>query len=818
LAAMNTMATALVDRYRCCDDTQDLIQAEELCRSVIKGSTDPESDSNFIQATANLALILTLAFEENGRVSNLEEAFNLSQSVLRSKSSQEDRVKVLTNLAGIAVKLFEQTGRPELLVEAETCLLEVHPIVVSGNVDSADALKTISTLSLVYKYLFELQGKKKEYLEKAVCLAEQATTLLPSAVSLRATTLNNHAVVSTVRFETGGFSEHLEQAIAGYEEGVLARPRGHPHRVISLGNLAFALTTRFRATGSIQDLETAIQLDYESLALAPRSHPNRPWILLNTIALLVYRHNLYRDPRDVDEAFRLSTEMDELCTEGHILRIPCFSNLASVLQTKYEHSGNPKELEQGTSYLEKALRICGTDNIHRPILLQNLGHQLRCLFQKTLNDADLDNSISHLEDAIRCYGARDTRRPSALRMLAQSCCLKCWRTKDAYWSTYARDRAIEALSFLEIGHPARSECMIQIVKIQTVFRPPGMSLECGSELLTLAILDDACSPQIRLRELNSMFREYHPPTVFSILTTEAAIRGLVEKFACTIRLLPRVAYLGLDSRARLDALTGTEYLANDAAGYALAASDCEQAVELLEQGRAIFWSQALKLRTPLEDLPKDLRDEIRKLCEWLEADSLTWNGTGETEESVAAVAQRASLRRQQSERLNALLNRVRQEIPGLHRFMLHEEFRTLAEAAKFGPIVILLASKVKCSAIIIERSGQATRVALPAEITTDRLIQLRKNWLKGLSDPKTFGDLQFNVLSELWRKVVKIVIDAMGLKVSIRFRLQIVSDVLRSGQKERTVLGFGGAQLQNSPRCLFMPQAFTYPFMPQASR
>ncbi|EIN03484.1 hypothetical protein PUNSTDRAFT_139480 [Punctularia strigosozonata HHB-11173 SS5] len=760
LAVMNTLATALVERYQRLSNIADLDKASRLCRSV--SALTKKNDINHFQSIANLVVILTLTFEQTSDVVHLKDAVTLSKKALDC-ASPDHYIKALNNFAGVTFHLVKQTGRTELLDEARQHLLNAKKRASSATIEPADVAATISTLSVIHKTAFELLGILDD-LNEAIKLSQQSLDLRPSGSPSRDIALNNHATILIMRYEKTGDPEDLRQAIDTYERTLALRPEGHPNRSVSLANLAVAITSRFRAQGSADDMDGALELLYQSLELTPAPHSRRPYSLMNIAVLLVSRYHQFQEARDLDECVRLLDQMGELCGEGHSLRVAYLSNLGSALELQYRRSSDLIYLKRGIRCLRDALRVCGPRDINKPTLLQNLGRQLRTLFQKNTDINILQESTRVLEDALTFYSTEHPRRPLALRNLARNYAIQGFRTGDKDWAVRARDLLLEALSLRDVGYPDRAEVMLEIVDLQLKFRPPGFPRDCGNELLVHALKDDACSPQIRLRLVNELLQRFHPPSVLAFCNTRDSLQQLVDIFSLATHLLPEVAFLGLDSQARLTALVGTESLGLEAAGYALCLPDCARAVELLEQSRAIFWSQALKLRSPLDDLPKDLRAEITEVCQWLERDSLTWSRESEASEPLATLTHKAALRRRQSEKLSNLFLRAR-DIPGLERFMLHERFDSLARAASSGPIIILLANKVACSGIMIKPSGQAVHVPLP-QVTIERLGQLRKDWRKGLCKPKK-QQKQFDVLEELWRNVVKPIIDALEFKARL---------------------------------------------------
>jgi len=87
----------------------------------------------------------------------------------------------------------------------------------------------------------------------------------------------------------------------------------------------------------------------------------------------------------------------------------------------------------------------------------------------------------------------------------------------------------------------------------------------------------------------------------------------LDAYEAAINLVPRLAMLGLDLQSRHQALTSgsSNGLACDAAACAVQSRQYGKAVELLEAGRGIFWSQALQLRTPVTDL-HEVAPELEK--------------------------------------------------------------------------------------------------------------------------------------------------------------------------------------------------------------
>jgi hypothetical protein len=88
----------------------------------------------------------------------------------------------------------------------------------------------------------------------------------------------------------------------------------------------------------------------------------------------------------------------------------------------------------------------------------------------------------------------------------------------------------------------------------------------------------------------------------------------LDVYLKVIQLLPRVAHVGLDPLTQLRELSGSEQLCRTAATRAVLLNQLTTAIEAYEDGKAVFWMQALRLRSnALDDLPAAERNKLRQL-------------------------------------------------------------------------------------------------------------------------------------------------------------------------------------------------------------
>jgi hypothetical protein len=91
------------------------------------------------------------------------------------------------------------------------------------------------------------------------------------------------------------------------------------------------------------------------------------------------------------------------------------------------------------------------------------------------------------------------------------------------------------------------------------------------------------------------------------------------------KALPKLAALSFDVKSRQEGLfKNTDGLARDASRFAIQAGKIDKGIQFLEEGRTIFWSQFLSLRSPFEqlsDVAPGLADKLRSTASALELGS-----------------------------------------------------------------------------------------------------------------------------------------------------------------------------------------------------
>lgn len=253
---------------------------------------------------------------------------------------------------------------------------------------------------------------------------------------------------------------------------------------------------------------------------------------------------------------------------------------------------------------------------------------------------------------------------------------------------------------------------------------------------------------------------------------------LLQAYRLTINIFPQIAYFGLDVQARLDALARAPDLAADAAAYALQTSKPDVALEILEEGRAVFWMQYSRLRSSFNRLPSALATELTQAAHDLEAGARQSTPPSRADaDEVSLHEEELAQRRRLSQKFEALIAQAR-SLPGLERFMLSDTFSTLSMAAQAAPVVVLVASSTYCGAVLLRKpDSKAEHLQFGHNVGPDYLNQISRAMhgaqqnTRGSLDTRAIRRIaqkkntSWSPLDEVWSEIMQVIVKALGYKV-----------------------------------------------------
>ncbi|KAJ7676620.1 CHAT domain-containing protein [Mycena polygramma] len=730
---------------------------------------DPTHSHN-IEALKDLAVALQVRFLIRGESDDLKETVNLlrtAQAIDSSSVSHPDRIGILGNLA-YALKLqFEQYGEPKNLDEVvelsqeELQLLGQHP--TRG--------ESLQFLAGVLEVRFQKQGDSND-LNKSIELRKEALQLYSSPGSKHSGILFELSLSLRERFDRQGNASDLDDAITLLKEDISSCPPSGLVRC--LRNLGDIFQLRFDYLGKAEDIDQAIELYRRVLALDSPTHTTT---LNNLSAAIQSRFQQQGNPTDIDEAVELCRKSLALSSVSPMQHTTLLVNLGMALRIRFTQRGDPKDVDEALQLLRQALQSQATNDAdHRKHL------------------DDINKSVDTFKQALELRKPPNPRRRSSLNGLAMAMVDRFKHQHEVRDIEEAIELFQEALNLCPDPHPDRAihlcnlgNCTLYGVEIH---ESRTDAIETGISKLKEA---STCTQSTALHRFSATANWTKWATVYKHYSA-------LDAYRTRIRMLPEMAAFSLNLKARQEVLTKREItsLSSLAAAFALSVEEPNVAVEFLEASRSIFWSQALNLRTPLDNLATvrpDLAITLTALARQLEQASfreIEDPSTATQSQIISAEAEAARCRKVNKD-WEETMNTVR-SLPGFEEFLYPKSIKVLRQAAVSGPVVILLVNSLTCSALIVKPCEDVFHLPLPAITVEDlelysrlpRAISSRNpDVLEEESSKQLSSDLMarlhaaregFNKrspddilrahLAELWNKIVKPVFGALSLKKS----------------------------------------------------
>ncbi|KIJ58219.1 hypothetical protein HYDPIDRAFT_103094, partial [Hydnomerulius pinastri MD-312] len=422
----------------------------------------------------------------------------------------------------------------------------------------------------------------------------------------------------------------------------------------------------------------------------------------------------------------------DLCPPGHPDRHYALAQLASSLRTQYNLLGN---LELAIDMQKQVLDLCPPGHPDRHNALANLASSLWTQYNLLGGQADLDLAIQHSQQALAMLHPMHPSYPWVAGFLAS----------------------------IILKHPLQSSETLpsSIPDSEEAFRI--YSTLKGGSWHPSADLQDSVASWVQHAE------QYQHPSILDAYQTSLTVLD----HQITIHSSLPLRHGTLQSK-----ITS---LANDAFSSALRLNHIEQAVELLEQGRALLWTQLARLENPLVGLQSqsgrgnDLAREFKDLSNKMQSFTNHSHGQGESSDTTQYFKILHSW--------NDAVRKIRLE-PGFSRFLLPPLFTELQEAACNGPVIIVNASKHGCDVLIVLHS-QPPLCVPSVEVNLEDVIRLSSTFVR-LIQESTFATRKrqdnhdmnrryriTEALRELWEKIVHPVVRVLQGTVKLPFGKRI---------------------------------------------
>jgi tetratricopeptide (TPR) repeat protein len=707
----------------------------------------------------------------------MEAAIFIFEEVLRLRPVGHERRREATGDLGNVLFWFSWSNgvdpsRPAQCVEL---LRETLHLCPPGDPSRDQALHNLARALYFLGYERQQGRVAIELLAEAILMNREALQLRPPGHHQRGASLGNLAAALQQSFHKCGDLDLLSEAIAMNREALELRPFGHPRRYIPLNNLASALESSFEYQGRPETIAEAIRAGREVLQLQPAGHPLRETSLYNLGLTLLRSFTSNGIQELLSESISLHQEAVRLMPSTHANRGMVLYGLAQSLMASFRHHHDRPVLEEAITLLRQAVRLpCGGD--YYSDRLDELATALIASFDEHKKHDHLREALSLYREALQSRPPGHYRRIDALQRLGGLLC----RSECQSWPE-ALALYREALAICPTVSPLRAEVLSDTSRCFLDPESPFFDLSQGVAHLSGAYSDNFCPAIRRLRSAMSDLPRVEIAYIeavkgFDLSSLQSFGISILNLYAQVIDLLPRAANFGLDHSTRLQAMTGLDAIARDAAARAVFLGRSNQALEMLEEGRGVFWAQALRLRTSaFDDVPQEDSQELQRLLGLLDF------STRRIESLDQDAAQRdhdIERRRQLNEEAEAVILKIR-GYAGLGRFLMPPAFDTLVGALPDGLVVLVNASKLGYHALLLHRNISVAQglklqpppigfdsAALRSHLPRDLGLDMREGDQRAMRKDRGQGGSFMNVLTVLWTTVVQPVFTQLGIQVS----------------------------------------------------
>ncbi|MEV6350649.1 CHAT domain-containing protein [Actinoplanes sp. NPDC051851] len=600
---------------------------------------------------------------------------------------------------------YDRDGDESRLVEAERMVRGF----LAAEPERVDWLLALSTVLLRRGRL----AGDDTFLESAAALAERADALTErdGNTDVRPLMLAQLAWVATARYEVGhrpaditAAVRYAAAALAAVEAGA---EKGEPDAMQGevLVRCITAYQMSFQRFGRLVEIDTAVRL---ARRLGRSSDPEFVSTARNFLAAcLGLRYARTGDRADVDEAIAHCRTGLAGLPRRHVDRMPLQSALAFALMQRWMRT------DGATEDLLDAVRISRALVADLPrgesARAQLLANHAALLFVQALEG----RSPRHLEEAVRrareavASQGEGASQASHLANLANVLLAQARLGSDPDGVRTAVDIGKQALAHLSPGNPDRARALNILgsaLRIRYLIDRDPADLDAAVGMWRSAAGSPVGPIEIRM-------------TAARKWAETAAEEGdgalALEAHTVAVELLPLLAWRGLDRGVQEKRLATASGLAGEAAAWAIASGRPERAVELLEQGRQVLWSQAVQTRSDLSALaavaPRLAAelDEVRRELDGAEIADISVHAGGLPAFSTGDTGRRRRL----VERWDQLLSDVRRK-QGFEGFLSPAAFDVLRHAGAGGAVVLVSTSRYRSDALIVT-AGEVHHVPLP---------------------------------------------------------------------------------------------------------
>lgn len=405
-----------------------------------------------------------------------------------------------------------------------------------------------------------------------------------------------------MRFERTGRQDDIDDSIAAARKALEALPDGHPFLAGLLSNLAGALRTKFDHAGVMNVLDESIALGRRALSVEPKGHRDASVFRMNLGTSLLVRSHYTKSLEDIGEAIQWYRDAVQAAQNEYVRRLFCTSVLGGALHERYLSTGKQDDLDEAVKLGGTVSRSFPATHPIRASVLVRYGNALTAHFAATGNLEHLNTSIDIYQEALSIAIVGDYQRVTCLANLCWSLIERFGRTSELDDLDLSHNLAEQLIADIPMGDPLMTQALLRMASIKfecLKINRMSVSTEDVIDTLQKAMAVERAPSEDRFQAARALGD--------LVSSTEKNSTGVnwevgVKAYQVAIEFLPRFAWRGLDRKSSQQALKVSSGMAGSAAGLLLAGGRANDALEILERGRAVMWSQLLQSRADLSAL------------------------------------------------------------------------------------------------------------------------------------------------------------------------------------------------------------------------
>ncbi|KAH6888936.1 CHAT domain-containing protein [Coprinopsis sp. MPI-PUGE-AT-0042] len=664
-------------------------------------------------------------------------------------------IAALNNSGVDLMRQFERTGDLATVTEAITVLFRAVQLTPKGHADLPVCLNNLGTS---FQHRFERTGDLSDIAE-AISAQRHAVQLTPKGHADLPGRLNNLGNLFQHHFKRTGDLSDIAEAISAQQRSVQLTPKGHADLPGHLNNLGTSFRVRFERTGDLSDIAEAISAQRRAVQLTPKGHASLPRRLNNLGNSFLCRFERTGDLSDIAEAISAQRHAVQLTPDGHADLPACLNNLGSSFQRRFECTGNHSDIAEAISAKHRAVQLTPEGHANLPAWLNNLGNPFQLCFKHTGDLSDIAEAISAQRRAVKLTPKGHANLPGCLNNLGNSFLRRFEHTADLSDIAEAISAQRRAVKLTPEGHANLPGCLNNL----------GSSFLCRFErthseedlAASLSNYKSAATstfgpPQHRLKAARTwanLLNQHHPQSL-----------DILHAFDMALSLIALIAGLEESVLGRYSQLHDTHGIALKAASAACSLGRVDKALEWLEQGRCIVWSQLSNLRTPIDDLRLhnwELAQRVADVSKQLETagSSRGQSHIGLSTSEKISLEDEARAHLKLARQWDDLLKTVR-SIPSFESFLQPLPCSSLLQRLPAtGPVVVINIDEQRCDAIaLLAGLDKPLHIPLP-NFSLEKANKYRNNLKANLEERQLLVVRQ--VLRDLWNEVVNPILSAL---------------------------------------------------------